>query len=166
MDPIVSLCFDVLRQKSGRKMDSAFIAAGFVGVQAEIDLFSITSGRNSYESLLKFYSSENCRREVVKRIEFIRDTFSEYEGTQKINSLASQLVAEQGIPGESKYSILRRYAPSILDEMFSPHMHEYRQKLQEQGNPPTFSGHQKWSYAAIANFCAGVMPPSAIFGRS
>jgi hypothetical protein len=27
-----------------------------------------------------------------------------------------------------------------------------------------FSGsRQKWSYAAIANFCIGVMPPSAMF---
>lgn len=132
IETIVPSCFNVLRQKSGRKMDLAFIEAGFVGVQAEIDLFSITFGRDSYESLLKFHSSEDCRREVVKRIEFIRDTFSEYEGTDKIESLASQLVAERGIPGESKYSILRRYAPGILDEMFSPHMPEYRQKLQEQ----------------------------------
>lgn len=34
------------------------------------------------------------------------------------------------------------------------------------GNPPDFSGRQKWSYAAIANFIAGVMPPSAMLGRS
>ena len=34
------------------------------------------------------------------------------------------------------------------------------------GNPPTFSRHQKWSYAAIASFIAGVMPPSAMLGRS
>lgn len=34
------------------------------------------------------------------------------------------------------------------------------------GNPPVFSSRQKWSYAAIANFCIGVMPPSAMFGRS
>ncbi len=35
-----------------------------------------------------------------------------------------------------------------------------------QGNPPAFSVRQKWSYAAIANFIAGVMPPSAMLGRS
>lgn len=34
------------------------------------------------------------------------------------------------------------------------------------GNPPILSGGQKWSYAVIANFCIGVMPPSAIWGRS
>ena len=34
------------------------------------------------------------------------------------------------------------------------------------GNPPAFSGRQKWSYAAIASFMAGVMPPSAMLGRS
>jgi len=34
------------------------------------------------------------------------------------------------------------------------------------GNPPVFNGHQKWSYAANANFCIGVIPPSAMFGRS
>ena len=34
------------------------------------------------------------------------------------------------------------------------------------GNPPIFSSRQKWSYAAIASFCIGVMPPSAMFGRS
>lgn len=27
-------------------------------------------------------------------------------------------------------------------------------------------GRQKWSYAARASFCAGVIPPSAMFGRS
>ena len=35
-----------------------------------------------------------------------------------------------------------------------------------EGNPPAFSGCQKWSYAAIASFIAGVMPPSAMLGRS
>ena len=34
------------------------------------------------------------------------------------------------------------------------------------GNPPAFSEQQKWSYAAIASFIAGVMPPSAMLGRS
>lgn len=34
------------------------------------------------------------------------------------------------------------------------------------GNPPVFSSRQKWNYAANANFCIGVMPPSAILGRS
>ncbi len=32
--------------------------------------------------------------------------------------------------------------------------------------PPRFKGRRKWSYAARASFCAGVMPPSAMFGRS
>ena len=35
-----------------------------------------------------------------------------------------------------------------------------------KGNPPVCNGRQKWSYAARANFCIGVMPPSAMFGRS
>jgi putative transposase len=34
------------------------------------------------------------------------------------------------------------------------------------GNPPAISSRQKWSYAARANLCIGVMPPSAMFGRS
>ncbi len=34
------------------------------------------------------------------------------------------------------------------------------------GIPPVFNGRQKWNYAANASFCIGVMPPSAIFGRS
>lgn len=34
------------------------------------------------------------------------------------------------------------------------------------GNPPVFNGGQKWSYAAAASRCMGVMPPSAMFGRS
>lgn len=33
-------------------------------------------------------------------------------------------------------------------------------------NPPIFSASQKRSYAAIISFCMGVMPPSAMFGRS
>lgn len=41
-----------------------------------------------------------------------------------------------------------------------------RQYLIPNGNPPIFSCCQKWSYAAMASFCMGVMPPSAIFGRS
>jgi hypothetical protein len=44
--------------------------------------------------------------------------------------------------------------PAVANEVWS------------MGNPPAFSGLQKWSYAANANFCMGVMPPSAIFGRS
>lgn len=32
--------------------------------------------------------------------------------------------------------------------------------------PLAFSEQQKWSYAAIASFIAGVMPPSAMLGRS
>lgn len=36
----------------------------------------------------------------------------------------------------------------------------------ERGNPPIFSSRQKWSYAAMASFMAGVTPPSAMFGRS
>lgn len=35
-----------------------------------------------------------------------------------------------------------------------------------QVNPLAFSGCKKWSYAAIASFIAGVMPPSAMLGRS
>lgn len=35
-----------------------------------------------------------------------------------------------------------------------------------RGDPPIYSGRQKWSYAARANFIAGVMPPRAILGRS
>jgi hypothetical protein len=38
--------------------------------------------------------------------------------------------------------------------------------LRLSGNPPAFNGRQKWSYAASANLCIGVMPPSAMFGRS
>lgn len=34
------------------------------------------------------------------------------------------------------------------------------------GNPPRSKGRQPWSYAARASFIAGVMPPSAMFGRS
>ena len=34
------------------------------------------------------------------------------------------------------------------------------------GNPPAFNRLQKWSYAASTSFCIGVMPPSAMFGRS
>lgn len=38
-------------------------------------------------------------------------------------------------------------------------------KVRPQGNPPVFSSRQKWNYAANANFCIGVMPPSARSGR-
>jgi hypothetical protein len=41
-----------------------------------------------------------------------------------------------------------------------------RRNLRFFGNPLIFSSRQKWTYAAIANFCIGVMPPSAMFGRS
>jgi YD repeat-containing protein len=37
---------------------------------------------------------------------------------------------------------------------------------EDYGNPPIFSSRQKWSYAARANRCIGVTPPSAMFGRS
>ncbi len=42
----------------------------------------------------------------------------------------------------------------------------YGWPLTNSGNPPAFSVRQKWSYAAIANFIAGVIPPSAMLGRS
>ena len=44
--------------------------------------------------------------------------------------------------------------------------HAGKHDLVVEGNPPIFSSCQKWSYAAMANFCLGVMPPSAMFGRS
>ena len=57
---------------------------------------------------------------------------------------------------------------SVLDQLnpaggqrFSNQVHWAR-----FGNPPIFSSRQKWSYAVKANFCMGVMPPSAMFGRS
>ena len=34
------------------------------------------------------------------------------------------------------------------------------------GNPPIFNRRQKWSHAAMASFCRGVMPPMAVLGRS
>ena len=34
------------------------------------------------------------------------------------------------------------------------------------GNPPIFSIRQKWRQLASINFCMGVIPPSAMFGRS
>jgi hypothetical protein len=34
------------------------------------------------------------------------------------------------------------------------------------GNPPIFSSRQKWSQLTSISFCMGVMPPSAMFGRS
>ena len=33
-------------------------------------------------------------------------------------------------------------------------------------NPPIFNRRQKWSHAAMASFCRGVMPPMAVLGRS
>lgn len=38
--------------------------------------------------------------------------------------------------------------------------------LQLGGNPPISSSRQKWNYVSSARFCIGVMPPSAMFGRS
>lgn len=34
------------------------------------------------------------------------------------------------------------------------------------GNPPDFKGRLEWSYAASASVIDGVIPPSAMFGRS
>ena len=38
--------------------------------------------------------------------------------------------------------------------------------VEYHGNPPIFSSCQKWSQAASASFCIGVMPPRPMFGRS
>lgn len=132
MERLASLCFNKLKQQDGRAIDDAFIKTGFVGVQAEIDLLTAVFGRDSYESLLWMYSSEENRREVSRRVERIRDTFSECKSRDGRSVLASRLIAEPGIPGESKYSVLRRYVPDLLDELFIPHMPVYHQRLQEQ----------------------------------
>jgi hypothetical protein len=49
-----------------------------------------------------------------------------------------------------------------------PEMSEAERFLADEfmGNPPIFSSRQKWSQLASINFCMGVMPPSAMFGRS
>ena len=54
------------------------------------------------------------------------------------------------------------------NELLVLHYESFSQRAESffEGNPPIFSSCQKWSYAAKANFCLGVMPPSAMFGRS
>ena len=48
-----------------------------------------------------------------------------------------------------------------------PKLHSVPVKdIQQQGNPPIFNRRQKWSHAAMASFCRGVMPPMAVLGRS
>ena len=62
--------------------------------------------------------------------------------------------------------------PHILDARFSTWWPASSESIHSalkhytNGNPPAFSEQQKWSYAAIASFIAGVMPPSAMLGRS
>ena len=57
-------------------------------------------------------------------------------------------------------SAVDAYLDMLTDELNG------RRVVKAHGNPPTFSGRQKWNYAASASFCIGVMPPSAMFGRS
>jgi len=40
------------------------------------------------------------------------------------------------------------------------------QITQANCNPPIINRVRKQTYAALANFCFGVMPPNAMFGRS
>ena len=72
--------------------------------------------------------------------------------------------------GTAERSIMGRF--DLGATWYWPAMHPALQQLVQQlgletvGNPPAFSEQQKWSYAAIASFIAGVMPPSAMLGRS
>jgi len=56
--------------------------------------------------------------------------------------------------------------PAVVAMTEHPSMASVIEYFGTGGNPPIFSWHQKWSYTASANFCMGVMPPSAMFGRS
>lgn len=134
IESLVSSCLDRFNKLDGRAIDDAFIKAGFKGVQAEIDLLNATLGRDSYESLLKMYSSEENRAEISRRTDDVSDAFSDCRSVDGRGTLASSLIAEQGIPGPSKYSILRRYVPAVLDEMFLPHMPMYGEKIREEAS--------------------------------
>lgn len=164
IESLTSFCFDRLKQQSGRAIDDAFIKAGFVGVQAEIDLLAATLGRDSYESLLKLYSSEEYREEIILRSDSIRDAFNELESIDERKAFASKLIKEQGLPGSSKYSLLRRYAPDFLDELFLPYMPAYSEKLKEEArlickqfplpyenlHPATMTARRKHIFNAVA----------------
>lgn len=134
MENIRSECADLLEsaQRDGRVIDAAFIDAGFVGVNAQIGLLMATLGRDSYESLHQYRSSMTYKDQIDRKVECLREIFSQSKNAENTNELASKLVLEHGIPAGIKFSLLRRYAPGFLDELFLPHMPAYYKELQEE----------------------------------
>ncbi|KKY05651.1 hypothetical protein RM61_23455, partial [Xanthomonas phaseoli pv. phaseoli] len=73
------------------------------------------------------------------------------------NGQTTRTVEEFKADKEQRHSMLATCKNNAGEKSLSPNC---------IGNPPAFSVRQKWSYAAIANFIAGVIPPSAMLGRS
>lgn len=156
MQGIRTVCAAMLAdaQKDGRAIDKSFIDAGFIGVQAGIDLLAATMGRDSYESLYQYRMSAAVKKKIDKRVERLQLVLDACRDVVNINEIASKVVAEKGIPAEFKFSLLRRYAPEFLDEIFLPHMHDYWHQVQKEAEslcklfpPPSESLRNKSSSA-------------------
>lgn len=117
----------------GAALDQAFVAAGFVGVEAEIELLNGVFGKNSYAAFIDSVSSDQGREASIERSAAIRNEILAARGDSKNESLVvSKLIANESISGYAKYEILKRFYPELVAILFSEKLPDfYRRKSQE-----------------------------------
>ena len=121
------------------------LAQRSAGAAKEIkQLIDVSSERVEQGSTL-VASAGTTMREVVGAVQRVTDIMAEITAASQEQSAGIEQVNQ---------------TVTQLDEMTQ------QNAALVEGNPPAFSEQQKWSYAAIASFIAGVMPPSAMLGRS
>jgi hypothetical protein len=117
----------------GKSIDEQFIRKGYVGVEAEIDLLNKALGELSYDAFIEMQSSPDAMSKVQRRDEEIRSKFSDAKKRlESIDGLIKIVVEDSVLPGQIKYSILRRYVPHELDELLKPHMPHFQKKINEE----------------------------------
>jgi len=118
---------------NGRPLDEAFIAAGFVGIKAEIDLLDTAFGSESYRAFLAGTSSEHGRNAFVGKSDALREEFlSSRQSPDGANRVIEKLISDPTIPGQSKHEFLRRFAPQRAIEILSPLMPGYYSTVRQE----------------------------------
>jgi hypothetical protein len=118
---------------SGKSVDKKFIQLGFSGVEAEINLLNRALGERSYDAFIEAQASVDVMSEAQMRDEELRTKFADAnQRRESANELIGKVVEDSILPGQFKYSILKRYAPNELEMLFESHMLQFQKKISEE----------------------------------
>ena len=118
---------------NGRHLDETFIAAGFVGVEAEINLLDAAFGIDGYRAFLAATCSERGRDAFRRREDAIRDRFLSARNLPGgLDAVIDELISDPVIPGQAKYGILRRFAPQCAAQRLTPWVAAYQASISKE----------------------------------